>query len=159
MSKSQLELNSEDIKYTEKPKGQTRLRKAPEHFISQDFIADVNQNGLDESRRGFLRKGFLSALGGAAGLAAPAVFAAGEGDPAILEKQEWQTTLGKNVATMPYGLPSVYESNLIRRESPGLTRVSAASVAFTPLQGLFGMTTPNGLHFERHHQGWYNLDP
>jgi sulfane dehydrogenase subunit SoxC len=160
MNKNQLELNSEDIQYVEKPKGQSRLRKAPEHFISEDFIADVNKNGLDENRRGFLRKGFLSAIGGAAGLAAaPAAFASAAGDPAILEKQEWQTTLGKNVATMPYGLPSVYESNLIRRESPGLTRVSAASVSFTPLQGLFGMITPNGLHFERHHQGWYNLDP
>ena len=160
MNKNQLELHSEDIPYVEKPKGQSRLRKAPENFISNEFVADVNKNGLDENRRGFLRKGFMSAIGGAAGLAAaPAVLASGAGDPAILEKQEWQTTLGKNVATMPYGLPSVYESNLIRRESPGLTRVAAASVSFTPLQGLFGMITPNGLHFERHHQGWYNLDP
>ena len=115
MNKNQLELHSEDIPYIEKPNGQTRLRKEPEHFISKDFIADVNKNGLDENRRGFLRKGFLSAIGGAAGLAAaPAAFASTAGDPAILEKQEWQTTLGKNVATMPYGLPSVYESNLIR---------------------------------------------
>jgi sulfane dehydrogenase subunit SoxC len=37
--------------------------------------------------------------------------------------------------------------------------VSAASVAFTPLQGLFGIITPNGLHFERHHQGWQDVDP
>jgi sulfane dehydrogenase subunit SoxC len=70
MNKKQLELNSKDIPYVEKPKGQSRLRKAPEHFISQDFIADVNKNGLDENRRGFLRKGFLSAVGGAASLAA-----------------------------------------------------------------------------------------
>jgi sulfane dehydrogenase subunit SoxC len=32
-------------------------------------------------------------------------------------------------------------------------------VAFTPLQGLFGIITPNGLHFERHHQGWWDIDP
>ncbi|MFN5510289.1 MAG: molybdopterin-dependent oxidoreductase, partial [Burkholderiales bacterium] len=57
------------------------------------------------------------------------------------------------------GLPSVYEKNLARRESPGLTRVGAASVSFTPLQGLFGIITPNGLHFERHHQGWWDIDP
>ncbi|WP_197712226.1 hypothetical protein [Polynucleobacter necessarius] len=37
----------------------------------------------------FLRKGFLSAVGGAtASIAAPMAFAAGEGDPVILEKQE-----------------------------------------------------------------------
>ena len=160
MSKKQLEISAQDIRAIAKPANQARLVKAPEHFISQELIADINANGLDENRRGVLRKGFMSALGGAtAGLAAPLTIAAGEGDPAILEKQEWQTTLGKNVATMAYGIPSIYESNLIRRESPGLTRVSAASVAFTPLQGLFGTITPNGLHFERHHQGWYNLNP
>ncbi len=47
----------------------------------------------------------------------------------------------------------------MRRESPGLTRVSAASVSFAPLQGFFGIMTPNGLHFERHHQGWQDMDP
>jgi sulfane dehydrogenase subunit SoxC len=36
--------------------------------------------------------------------------------------------------------------------------VGAASVSFTPLQGLFGIITPNGLHFERHHQGWWDID-
>ena len=154
MTKKQIELSAQDISAVEKPINRARLVKAPEHFISQELIADINSNGLDETRRGFLRKGFFSALG-AAGLGTPMAFAAGEGDPAILEKQEWQTTLGKNVATMPYGVPSIYEANLIRRESPGLTRVSASSVAFTPLQGLFGTITPNGLHFERHHQGWY----
>jgi sulfane dehydrogenase subunit SoxC len=63
------------------------------------------------------------------------------------------------VAANPYGLPSQYEKGLQRRESPGLTRVSAASVAFTPLQGTFGIITPSGLHFERHHQGWWDIDP
>jgi sulfane dehydrogenase subunit SoxC len=24
---------------------------------------------------------------------------------------------------------------------------------------LFGMITPSGLHFERHHQGWVDIDP
>jgi sulfane dehydrogenase subunit SoxC len=37
--------------------------------------------------------------------------------------------------------------------------VSASSVSFTPLQGLFGIITPSGLHFERHHQGWQEIDP
>lgn len=127
MTKKQIEISAQDISAIEMPAHRARLVKAPEHFISQELIADINANGLDENRRGFLRKGFMSALGGAAaGLTAPLAIAAGEGDPAILEKQEWQTTLGKNVATMPYGMPSIYESNLIRRESPGLTRVSAA---------------------------------
>jgi sulfane dehydrogenase subunit SoxC len=63
------------------------------------------------------------------------------------------------VAARPYGLPSEFEKNLQRRESPGLTRVGQASVSFCPLQGLFGIITPSGLHFERHHQGWWDIDP
>jgi sulfane dehydrogenase subunit SoxC len=103
--------------------------------LPQETIADLNQNGMDEIRRGFMRNGFVTALGGAVGVTGSmSAFAAGEGDPAILEKQDWQTTLGKNVATMLYGTPSIYEANLIRRESPSLSRVSAASVAFTPLR-------------------------
>ena len=34
-----------------------------------------------------------------------------------------------------------------------------ASVSFCPLQSLFGIITPSGLHFERHHQGWWDIDP
>ena len=96
---------------------------------------------------------------GASTATAAALAQGAKGDPNILEKQVWQTTLGQPVAAKPYGMPSKYEANLQRRESPGLTRVSAASVAFAPLQGLFGIFTPNGLHFERHHQGWYDIDP
>jgi sulfane dehydrogenase subunit SoxC len=96
---------------------------------------------------------------GASTATAAALAQGAKGDPNILEKQVWQTTLGQPVAAKPYGMPSKYEANLQRRESPGLTRVSAASVAFAPLQGLFGIITPNGLHFERHHQGWYDIDP
>jgi sulfane dehydrogenase subunit SoxC len=46
-----------------------------------------------------------------------------------------------------------------RRQSPGLTQTTQASVSFAPLQSLFGNVTPRGLHFERHHQGWWDIDP
>lgn len=139
-----------------------RLKRAPENFLSSDFANDVTKSGLDDSRRGFLRKSFLGALvagTGATGLSSAALAQNGPDDPAIITKQMWQTTLGQPVAVKPYGEPSIYEKYLQRRESPGLTRVSAASVSFAPLQGFFGIITPNGLHFERHHQGWYNIDP
>jgi sulfane dehydrogenase subunit SoxC len=84
---------------------------------------------------------------------------AAAGDPNILELPEHTKGLGQPVAAIPYGLPSKHEKNLQRRESPGLTRVSASSVSFCPLQGLFGIITPSGLHFERHHQGWWDIDP
>ena len=129
-----------------------RIRPAPESFLSDEQIATVGGG-----RRDFLRKAFLTA---SAAMAAPVVArAATSGDPAILELPIWSTTLGMPVAASPYGMPSKYERGLQRRESPGLTRVGGSSVAFTPLQGLFGIITPSGLHFERHHQGWHDVDP
>ena len=32
-------------------------------------------------------------------------------------------------------------------------------MSFAPLQGFFGIITPSGLHFERHHRGWWDIDP
>jgi sulfane dehydrogenase subunit SoxC len=55
--------------------------------------------------------------------------------------------------------PPKFESNLQRRQSPGLTQTTQSSVSFAPLQSLFGIVTPSGLHFERHHQGWWDIDP
>lgn len=128
-----------------------RLQRAPENFLS-----DQEVKAVAAGRRDFLRKSFLAA---GAAIAAPVVARAAEGDPAILNLPSWSTTLGLPVAMNPYGQPSKYESQLLRRESPGLTRVPQASVSFAPLQGLFGIITPSGLHFERHHQGWHDVDP
>ncbi|WP_454723606.1 MULTISPECIES: sulfite dehydrogenase [Cupriavidus] len=146
-----------------------RIVRAPEHFVSASLQQDVARRGWGEAgsaRRDFLRRSFLgaaAALAAGSGLAARGADRKGdesdEGDDAILARQPWATTLGQPVAAHPYGQPSAYEKNLVRRESPGLTRVSAASVAFAPLQGFFGIITPNGLHFERHHQGWQDIDP
>jgi sulfane dehydrogenase subunit SoxC len=139
-----------------------RIQRAPENFLQPELIDEINRDGLDESRRGFLRKSFLAAgasLAAGTTLAQSASAIGANGDPNILNLPEHSRTLGKPVAANPYGMPSSFETNLLRRESPGLTRVSAASVAFTPLQGLFGIITPSGLHFERHHQGWHDIDP
>jgi sulfane dehydrogenase subunit SoxC len=127
-----------------------RLKRAPENFLDAGEIAAVQAG-----RRDFLRGAFLAA----AASALPAAAQPPAGDPAILELPEHSRGLGRPVAARPYGEPSQYEKNLQRRESPGLTRVGAASVSFAPLQGFFGIITPNGLHFERHHQGWWDIDP
>jgi len=136
-----------------------RLIKAPENFLAQD---DIKRPEL--MRRKFLAASVSSAAASMAvvGIASgvrSAHAAPGAGDPNILNMPAHTTGLGMPVAANPYGLPSQYEKGLQRRESPGLTRVSAASVAFTPLQGTFGIITPSGLHFERHHQGWWDIDP
>lgn len=134
------------------------IRKAPENFLSPEEI-----NAIKQGRRDFIRKALATATALAA--SGPVINAYGEtvdpgkGDPNILNLPEWSTTLGMPVATRGYGLPSKYEAGLIRRQSPGLTQTAAASVSFTPLQGTFGIITASGLHFERHHQGWHEVDP
>lgn len=133
-----------------KPAQTGRVRRAPENFLDPRQIGEVQAG-----RRGFLQRAFLAA----AGTGATAALAQAVGDPAILELPEHSKSLGQPVAARVYGLPSQYEKNLQRRESPGLTRVGGASVSFSPLQGLFGIITPSGLHFERHHQGWWDIDP
>jgi sulfane dehydrogenase subunit SoxC len=71
----------------------------------------------------------------------------------------WTRSLGAPILASPYGVPARYEASVHRRESPGLTRTPHASVSFTPLQNLFGIITPSGLHFERHHAGVPDVDP
>ena len=126
-----------------------RLKAAPEDFLDRDHVRQV-QTG----RRDFLRGALL-----AAGAAALPATAQPVGEKVILEPLPHAITLGQPVAATGYGMPSKYERNLARRESPGLNRVAAASVAFSPLQAMFGIITASGLHFERHHQGWYDIDP
>jgi sulfane dehydrogenase subunit SoxC len=133
------------------------LQKAPEAFVAPSLALDISKHGINDERRGFLRKSFLAAAGTA--LAGVASAQASKGDPAILVLPEHSKSLGQPVATEGYGSPSKFEKNLQRRESPGLTAVGAAGVSFAPLQALFGIITPNGLHFERHHQGWFDIDP
>ena len=37
--------------------------------------------------------------------------------------------------------------------------IRAGRITASGLQSLFGIITPSGLHFERHHQGWWDIDP
>ncbi|MGQ0619581.1 MAG: sulfite dehydrogenase [Panacagrimonas sp.] len=134
-----------------------RVLKAPENFFDPAFLQELRKEGIDEHRRNFMRKSFLAASAALAG--APLAAAVAADDPNIVNLPPWTKILGKPVASNPYGMPSKYESQLVRRESPGLASVPQASVAFTPLQGMFGIITPSGLHFERHHQGWVDIDP
>jgi sulfane dehydrogenase subunit SoxC len=142
--------------------GSGRIQKAPESFLSREGIKTVFAEAKN-GRRDFLRKAFAAA---AAGAAVPVALAQGNpvpvegGDPNILKLPEHSTGLGQGVASDGgYGKPSKYEANVQRRQSPGLTQTTQASVSFAPLQSLFGIVTPSGLHFERHHQGWWDIDP
>ena len=143
------------------PNHSGRLLKAPENFISPDGVRKVFAQAK-EGRRDFIRSAFAAAVaGGAAGgaLAQANPVPAGGGDPHILNLPAHTTGLGQPVVTDGYGKPSKFEANVQRRQSPGLTQTTQASVSFAPLQSLFGIVTPSGLHFERHHQGWWDIDP
>ena len=72
---------------------------------------------------------------------------------------DWTRSLGAGVGAKPYGVPSKYEKDAIRRAVPWLTATPESSVAFTPLHALDGIITPNGLCFERHHGGLAEIDP
>ena len=130
-----------------------RIVPAPENFLNAGQLEDARK-----ARRQFMGKA-LAMGAGVATTAAGAANSGSDGESAILKLPDHSITLGQPVAVTGYGSPSKWEKNLQRRESPGLTRVSQSSVSFAPLQGLFGIITPNGLHFERHHQGWHDIDP
>ena len=136
------------------------IRKAPENFLNPQGIRSVMGEARD-GRRNFLRHAFAAATTAAtSGLAlAQSTAGAPDGDVNILTLPEHSTGLGQGVATDGYGKPSKFEANVQRRQSPGLTQTAQSSVSFAPLQSLFGIVTPSGLHFERHHQGWWDVDP
>jgi sulfane dehydrogenase subunit SoxC len=149
-----------------KPSG--RLLKAPENFLDPAGVQRVFTEAK-AGRRGFIRSAFTAAAAAAAAgsavVASPLARATsnpvlpGEGDVNILTLPEHTQGLGQPVATDGYGKPSKFEVNVQRRQSPGLTQTQQSSVSFAPLQSLFGIVTPSGLHFERHHQGWWDIDP
>lgn len=122
-------------------------RKKPEAEIS------------DPSRRRLLTNS-LAAGGAAAALAIGGRHGHAAGaDPVITRIQDWNRYLGDGVDERPYGLPSEYEKDVVRRSVSWLTADPKSSVNFTPLHELDGIITPNGLCFERHHGGIADIDP
>ncbi|MGI9325189.1 MAG: sulfite dehydrogenase [Pseudomonadales bacterium] len=132
-----------------KPLG--RVRPTPENFLSEEDLRAARSG-----RRTFLRTALLAAATAASASATARPNAA---DPAIVDLPVWSTTPGAAVAARPYGAPSAHQAALQRHELPGLSSVAANSASFCPLQGLFGIITPSGLHYERHHHGWHDIDP
>jgi sulfane dehydrogenase subunit SoxC len=57
-----------------------------------------------------------------------------------------------------YGVPSKHEKRVLRNIAANRA-VAGNGVSWTPLEDLEGVITPNGLHFERHHNGVPDIDP
>ncbi|MBL1141261.1 MAG: sulfite dehydrogenase [Proteobacteria bacterium] len=124
-----------------------------------DLLLKKNQvagNGLLD-RRLFLKKGLqfsaISTLVSTATLASATAETKKEFDPA---NPTWMKQPGK--AFSPYGLPSEFEDDVLRYPSPNEV-VTGNGVSWTPLHKMEGTITPNGLHYERHHNGVPQIDP
>ena len=110
----------------------------------------VAGNGLLD-RRSLLRGGLFSvgavAVGGSLARA----------DESIGGKApDWMKTPGRPFSA--YGMPSKWQEKVQRGFAVAPGR-SGTGVSKTPLHLLEGTITPNGLHFERHHNGVPDIDP
>jgi sulfane dehydrogenase subunit SoxC len=126
--------------------------------ISSDEMDPVAGNGL-LNRRLFLKKGLTFSTITAAISSTPLVFAGGEGESKQTidyARPPWMNVPGAPFST--YGVPSKYEEDVIRFPSPNRV-VSGNGVSWTPLHLMEGTITPNGLHYERHHNGIPQIDP
>lgn len=127
--------------------------------LTHQPVATRNENGpLRAVGRRALLRGALAAAGVASltPLARPtsALAASNTG----LEVKPWMTTPGRGVGSSPYGMPSRFESGVVRRVTEHAP-TNLSSWSFTPLDRLTGIITPNGLVFERHHAGIPDIDP
>jgi len=120
--------------------------------------ASLQSDDMLASRRSFFKKAAAGAVVAAAALSPVKMRA---DDPVIMEEQKWATTLGYELNKNPYGLPSPYEHNVVRRTTPLLSSAGDmhAAVSVTPLQDLDGIITPNGLFFTRTHNGVASINP
>lgn len=132
-----------------------------ENMINEAPKGAPSEGVASSERRKFLRKSVALAAGGAA----VAATGAANADVKLktwtkpLKDEPTRHILGRGVVSVPYGLPSKFEKNVVRRNVGWLTADTIASISFTPWQDLHGIITPNGLHFERYHAGCVDVDP
>lgn len=117
-----------------------------------------NDEKAETTRRGFLKTGATVVGGGVAAISGVSAAAAQEGANLPPNVPEWMTHPGADTGTHPYGLPSPFEKDVVRKILDEPKQYSSAS-SRTPLEKLNGIITPNGLHYERHHGGIPEIDP
>jgi len=71
---------------------------------------------------------------------------------------EWMKLPGAPVGGKVYGVPSKFESQVIRNVPKNQAQY-ISSASRSPLGDLDGIITPNGLFYERHHGGVPDIDP
>jgi len=124
------------------------------------FLEPVAGNGLLD-RRLFLQKGLSFTAFTAAAAAAPSVIVeAADGSDKSTEidpvRPPWMRQPGQPFS--PYGVPSPHEDKVMRLPSTNSV-LQGNGASWSPLHQLEGSITPNGLHYERHHNGVPQIDP
>lgn len=105
-------------------------------------------------RRTLLRSGLLAAGAGAG--RAFGLSPVEDGQSIGANAPEWMKTPGRGFSS--YGVPSKWQ-NSVKRALPSAPGRPGTGSSRTPLESLEGTITPNGLHFERHHNGVPDIDP
>jgi sulfane dehydrogenase subunit SoxC len=109
------------------------------------------------------RRRFLSGVAKTAGALAAGttggLVAAAAGAQTIADASPpWRKVPGAQLRA--YGQPSKWEAKVVRTVTPSFGAFAPGiGTSRTPLQLLEGTITPNGLHFERHHNGVPDIDP
>jgi len=105
-------------------------------------------------RRALLGRSAALAVGGVAG------FATGGAAAAPLAVPESNRAFGRPMPENEYGMPSKYEAHVKRRRTDVfVNKQNFSDWSMTPLQHQHGTVTPNGLIYERHHNGVPDIDP
>jgi sulfane dehydrogenase subunit SoxC len=112
-------------------------------------------NGLLH-RRAFLAGGIAFSGGVAAAAVTGSPAAAQATNPIGEAAPPWMLTIGRPFS--PYGMPAAAESGVVRTFNINERQPGTGS-SRTPHHLLHGTITPNGLHFERHHNGIPDIDP
>lgn len=77
-----------------------------------------------------------------------------------LEVPKSNRTMGDPIPETGYGMPIEFESHVTRRRTDVfVNRQNWSDWSMTPLQHQVGIVTPNGLFFERHHNGVARINP
>src|SRR4051812_19799090 len=125
------------------------------HLMDGRYVSGTERSndGVDAQRRAFLTQ--TAGIAAATAVAWPAPAAAAQAADA---SPVWMRVPGASMRG--YGQPSKHEGKVLRAVVPNFGELAPGTgTARTPLQLLEGTITPNGLHFERHHNGVPDIDP
>ena len=110
---------------------------------------------MKKSNKGLTRRRFIQDSAGSIAGALATATALSAGSARAETPQSWQVP-GNGFSN--YGHPRDSRDSPIRWISADRS-VAGNGVSWTPLHALEGIITPNGLHFERHHNGVPDIDP